>query len=156
MTDELFALATISLPAPSEGDYDAIFATVMESARGRWFLQEYARRNRNSDTEAVLATIQRIDGFVRRAQNQEGHGSLSAEIKELAGITAQALQGDKRPGAREQRLEVTLQFIERRLNAMIEAWAGSNASRILPRVIPRDPLAALKAMSPEEKIALFT
>jgi hypothetical protein len=88
MTDEAFALPTISPSSPSESDYDAICATVMESARGHWFLQEYARRN--SDTEIVLAAIERIAAFVRRAQNQEAHGSFRAEIKGLAEIIAQA------------------------------------------------------------------
>ncbi len=92
MLDEPFALTTISLSTQSEGDYEAICATVMERARGRWFLQEYARRNRNSDTEAVLSAIERIEAFIRCAQNQETqeiHDSLPAELKELTGIIAQ-------------------------------------------------------------------
>ncbi|MFC4175132.1 hypothetical protein ACFOYU_24225 [Microvirga sp. GCM10011540] len=45
----------------SNADYDAIEAAVMETARGRWFLREFARRNRNADTEAVLAALGRIE-----------------------------------------------------------------------------------------------
>jgi hypothetical protein len=48
-------------PLPSEDDYEAIAAAVMETARGRWFLQEYAKRNRNADTGSVLAAIERLD-----------------------------------------------------------------------------------------------
>jgi hypothetical protein len=44
MPEEPFALSTISPLPAEESDYDAICATVMESERGRWFLQEYARR----------------------------------------------------------------------------------------------------------------
>jgi hypothetical protein len=33
----------------------------METARGRWFLDEYARRNRNSDTRMVLDAVARIE-----------------------------------------------------------------------------------------------
>ena len=51
-----------TLPAPGGGRYDAICATMMESARGRWFLDEYARRNRNADTAMVLAAIERLEG----------------------------------------------------------------------------------------------
>jgi hypothetical protein len=41
-------------------DFDTIEAAVMETARGRWFLKEYARRNRNADTQAVLEALERL------------------------------------------------------------------------------------------------
>ncbi len=61
------------LPAPiSEADYTAIEAAVMETARGRWFLAEFARRNRNSDTQLVLDAIARLESAldVERAAMQ--------------------------------------------------------------------------------------
>src|SRR6266851_3944093 len=56
MADDAFALSPISARAtqPSEQDYDAIREAFMETARGRWFLGEYAKRNRNADTRMVL------------------------------------------------------------------------------------------------------
>lgn len=54
-------------PAPqpiSETDYEAIEAAVKETARGRWFLDEYAERNRNADTRLVLEAIQRLQRSV--------------------------------------------------------------------------------------------
>ena len=50
-----------SLSPLSAADYDAIAAAVMETARGRWFLAEYARRNRQADTEMVLSAIARLE-----------------------------------------------------------------------------------------------
>lgn len=47
--------------ALSEQDYEAIEAAVMETARGRWFLAEYARRHRSADTGAVLEAITRME-----------------------------------------------------------------------------------------------
>ena len=44
-----------SLTPLSETDYEAIAAAVMETARGRWFMAEFAKRNRQADTEQVLA-----------------------------------------------------------------------------------------------------
>lgn len=41
-------------------DFDTIEAAVMETARGRWFLKEYALRNRNADTQAVLDAVNRL------------------------------------------------------------------------------------------------
>jgi chemotaxis protein CheZ len=46
--------------APSETDFEAIHAALLASERGRWFLAEYARRNRHSDTAQVLAAIDRL------------------------------------------------------------------------------------------------
>jgi hypothetical protein len=63
MTNQAFALSPISARAslPSEEDYDAIREAFMETARGRWFLDEYARRNRNADTSMVLDAVSRIE-----------------------------------------------------------------------------------------------
>src|ERR1700724_211397 len=63
MADEAFALSPISARAaqPSEQDYEAISEAFMETSRGRWFLGEYARRNRNADTRMVLDAVERIE-----------------------------------------------------------------------------------------------
>jgi hypothetical protein len=63
MADEAFALSPISARAalPSEADYDAIREAFMETSRGRWFLTEYAKRNRNADTSMVLDAVSRIE-----------------------------------------------------------------------------------------------
>jgi hypothetical protein len=63
MANEAFALSSISARAtrPSEEDYDAISEAFMETSRGRWFLGEYARRNRNADTRMVLDAVARIE-----------------------------------------------------------------------------------------------
>ena len=63
MADEAFALSPISARAaqPSEEDYEAISQAFMETSRGRWFLGEYAKRNRNADTTMVLDAVARIE-----------------------------------------------------------------------------------------------
>lgn len=45
---------------PGTTDYDAIFAAVTEIDRGRRFLAEHARRNRQADTAEVVAAIDRM------------------------------------------------------------------------------------------------
>jgi chemotaxis regulatin CheY-phosphate phosphatase CheZ len=54
----------------SDADYELIAAAVLETARGRWFLSEYARRNRHADTKIVLDAIERIERLI--AQRAEG------------------------------------------------------------------------------------
>jgi hypothetical protein len=66
-----------------DADFDAIEAAVMETARGRWFLREYARRNRNADTEAVLAALRRLEDAAR-----DDGGALN---QVLAGLQTMAL-----------------------------------------------------------------
>src|SRR5712675_135535 len=66
MADDAFALSPISARAelPSEQDYDAIREAFMETARGRWFLGEYGKRNRNADTSMVLDAVARIEATI--------------------------------------------------------------------------------------------
>jgi hypothetical protein len=63
MTNQAFALSPISARAsvPGEEDYEAIREAFVETARGRWFLDEFARRNRNADTRMVLDAVSRIE-----------------------------------------------------------------------------------------------
>jgi len=46
--------------APDDADYHAFCTALSESARGRAFLAEYARRNRNTDTRPLLSAIERL------------------------------------------------------------------------------------------------
>ena len=45
----------------SEHDFETIEDAVMETARGRWFLREYARRMRAADTNRLLEAMSRIE-----------------------------------------------------------------------------------------------
>lgn len=59
-----------SLTPLSEADYETIAAAVMETSRGRWFMDEYARRNRQADTIQLLGAIGRIERAVGLASQQ--------------------------------------------------------------------------------------
>jgi chemotaxis regulatin CheY-phosphate phosphatase CheZ len=52
----------------TETDYEAIEAAVKETARGRWFLDEFAQRNRHADTRLVLDAIARLQRSVLGAE----------------------------------------------------------------------------------------
>lgn len=54
-----------SVPSLCEADYEAIESAVMETARGRWFMGEYARRCRHADTQMLLDAMRRLEGVVR-------------------------------------------------------------------------------------------
>src|SRR5688500_18751695 len=89
MSDEPFALSTIPTALPADADFDAIHAAVRASVRGRWFLEEYAKRNRNADTATVIAAIERIEAVIREDHGQHATQSLRVELLEMARAIAQ-------------------------------------------------------------------
>src|SRR5437764_14478773 len=89
MPEKRFALSKLPSSAPAEGAYDGIHAAVIESAPGRWFLEEYARRNRSADTQLVLAAIERIEAALRGNRDREVYQSLRNHLLELARTIAQ-------------------------------------------------------------------
>ena len=56
----------------------------MEMARGRWFLDEFARRNRNADTSLVLNAIERIERVIRGDRDQQAYQGFRMELLEMA------------------------------------------------------------------------
>lgn len=82
MADEAFALSPISARAalPSEADYDAIREAFMETSRGRWFLTEYAKRNRNADTTMVLDAVARIEQTLAAQKQATGDDELAKAV----------------------------------------------------------------------------
>ena len=63
-------MSNLPVPMPlSEADYDMIESAVLETTRGRWFLAEYARRNRHADTTMLLGAIERLEASLRGDTN---------------------------------------------------------------------------------------
>ena len=77
-------------PDLSHEDFDEIRDAVMETARGRWFLDEYATRLRTRETTNLLDSMKRLENAV-----SANHDALMAR---LAGALAQD-RGDGRRGA---------------------------------------------------------
>ena len=82
MADEAFALSPISARAtqPREEDYEAISDAFMETSRGRWFLGEYAKRNRNADTSMVLDAVARIEENLAAQQQLAPESGLAEAL----------------------------------------------------------------------------
>ncbi|MBS0531780.1 MAG: hypothetical protein JSS22_20680 [Proteobacteria bacterium] len=92
MADEAFALSPISARAalPSEADYDAIREAFMETSRGRWFLTEYAKRNRNADTTMVLDAVARIEQSMAAQQQKAPDDGLAKVLAVIRGSLDEA------------------------------------------------------------------
>ncbi len=63
---------TLITPPPglSSADYSMIEQAVMETARGRWFLLEYARRQRAAETQRLTDAIDRLEEMLAGAAPQ--------------------------------------------------------------------------------------
>ena len=92
MADDTFALSPISARAaqPSEADYDAIQEAFMETSRGRWFLGEYAKRNRNADTRMVLDAVARIEDTLAASKKPVRDPLLDQALAALRAALTQA------------------------------------------------------------------
>ncbi|PLX45312.1 MAG: hypothetical protein C0605_01105, partial [Hyphomicrobiales bacterium] len=65
-------------------DFQTIESAVMETIRGRWFLKEYARRNRHADTEEVLAAIERLTSRMAQPAADADLDRVRIDLKEMA------------------------------------------------------------------------
>lgn len=72
-------------PAPlSEADYETIESAVMETSRGRWFLAEFARRNRHADTTMLLKALERIESAVTGERSVSAVDRIRFDLVEMA------------------------------------------------------------------------
>lgn len=74
----------------SDLDYDAIENAVMETARGRWFLSEYKKRNSGANTSTLLSAISRLEkvvttlndgSYVPKSSDQKVEAAALVEVK---------------------------------------------------------------------------
>ncbi len=121
MADEAFALSPISARAtlPGEEDYAAIAEAFMETSRGRWFLTEYAKRNRNADTRMVLDAVARIEQSL--ATQREEDLAREASVEREEGLSAQqAAEAVAAAAAAQERLTEALAAIRSSVEAAEE------------------------------------
>src|SRR5712691_428862 len=176
MADDAFALSPISARAtqPSEQDYDAIREAFMETARGRWFLGEYAKRNRNADTRMVLDAVARVEENLaaqRQAAPDNGLAealvAISSAVDEARAATSVAIDdlaleetlAPVRKGARVIR-EIAWRWREIGTDGRICDLIDSQANAIeagCGQIASINPLGALSAAFDliEKEIAAF-
>lgn len=193
MTTTPLALAVIPPNALSDEEYRTLCEALTESARGRAFLTEYARRNRHADTEALLAAIARIEAHMRADASAVQRLRDDLRMLLIAIRLARPEIDAAGPAAKAVKLSALLDLLERRIDAMSEGKPADLAPaeeapaaqfaavpsldepelpipasvNFEPRPVAasapapatankRDPLAAIMALTDEERIALFT
>jgi len=79
------SLARIDAMAESDTtEYGIIESAVMETARGRWFLHEYARKNRHADTLLVLKAIEKLASRTQNLSQSIDTDHIRRELEEMA------------------------------------------------------------------------
>jgi chemotaxis regulatin CheY-phosphate phosphatase CheZ len=68
----------------SDADYQAIESAVMETARGQWFLAEYARRTRQAETDLMREALQRIEDKIDTPARDPHFERMQMSIMEMA------------------------------------------------------------------------
>lgn len=77
-----------SLTPQDASQYDLIEAAVRETERGRWFLEEYARRNRNADTDVLLGAIHRLESAVTGERGGDDAVRFRGDLMDMADAIA--------------------------------------------------------------------
>lgn len=98
-----------SSPEPELADFEAIEGAVRQTERGRWFLAEFARRNRADDLRTVLDALTRMEGAMAdgaKAAENTAHaaGEVLARLAHVAREARPASRPESTEPAPEQLL----------------------------------------------------
>jgi len=63
-------------------DFEVIRQAVLETERGRWFLAEYAVRNRKSETTSLLAAIAKLEKAIGSELQHETNSTIGNQISQ--------------------------------------------------------------------------
>ncbi len=109
--------------APDEGDYHAFCDALSASARGRAFLAAHARRNRNADTEQLLAAIGRLQSLVVAPAVPQTSDTIKQQLRALHDdiVTAQCELDARIFALKAAKLAELVALVEQRIANMLEA-----------------------------------
>ena len=123
MPNEALANDVPALPdvVLSEPDYRAFCDALDASARGRAFLDEYARRNRHANTELLLGAIDRMEAMVRGYAATSEADRIRQELRALlAALEAARPAVDGSSAAlKAARLAALIAFVQHRIESIV-------------------------------------
>jgi len=134
--------------APDEADYHAFCTALSESARGRAFLAEYARRNRNADTRPLLTAIERMQISLAVDPATPAEVLVKQKLRALLDdiTTAQNEIEASLMAIRTAKLADLIALIEQRLVVIMTQPTGNPAPvEPLPPAPPEEPAEEARA-----------
>lgn len=109
----------------SAAQFAAMEAALQETPRGRWFLSEFARRNRVADTDILLQAMARIEMVLLRSLSDRSADAASEDEsgrEEPADLAAEAEEPDQSLPVQPE-LPLSVREIAERLAGAVDALA---------------------------------
>jgi len=127
MSSDPLARSDIWTGVPNETEYDAVYAAVTATERGRWFLTEYANRNRHADTHLLVTALARIETAIHDDVAAPAAAASGADLTEMAAAIDRigaAMAADRPPapdiGAAAERIQdIAFGLRERAVDAAV-------------------------------------
>ena len=152
MATEIMAREKQSAPdAPDGGDYETFCAALSASARGRAFLTEYARRNRNADTEQLLAAIAQLQETVAANSAPKVTDTIKTELRALLDEieAAQSELAASIVATKATKLAELVALVARRITAIV---ASAHVERPPPAEVPQPVLLQEPEDEPKDTV----
>jgi hypothetical protein len=117
---------------PDEGDYQAFWEALSASERGRAFLAEYTRRNRNADTKQLLAAIDRLQSLVTTRATPQVSEPVKQQLRDLLDeiVTAQCELEARILATKASKLAELIALVERRISDILTSLRADTESPI--------------------------
>ena len=147
-TDTTVRAQQLQPGAPDEADYHAFCTALSESARGRAFLAEYARRNRNADTRPLLSAIERLQISLAADPAEPAEVLIKQKLRALLDDITLAQTGIEASvmATRTAKLADLIAMVEHRLvEIMAPAMTNPAPRGPLPRSPPEEPAEEARA-----------
>jgi len=134
MPNEITARTDQLSGASDEGDYQAFCEALSASERGRAFLTEYTRRNRNADTKQLLAAIDRLQSLVTTHATPQTSEPIKQQLRELLGeiVAARCELETRILAVKASKLAELIALVERRIADVLNSLRDDNAPQIQP------------------------
>jgi chemotaxis protein histidine kinase CheA len=132
-------------PETPADDYRSLCAALEASARGRAFLNEYARRNRNADTGLVLHALDGLAAQMRAdaAAITDLHGELRTLLTAIRLARPDIDSG--RPPGKVAMLTALVDLLERRIDGIVDSKDDAEMAPDAAAVTARPQLAVVPA-----------
>jgi len=139
---------------PSE-DYEAIAEAVMESPRGRWFLSEFARRQRSSETSVILDCLHRLEAatadLYKLTINQDAIGKrIVRALEQQSTPAAEGIQSTPTPDS-ERLTKQHLAYFKQDEDIFEPSAERSESPKLVPSPTPEAPRPLIAAAEPRER-----
>lgn len=91
-------------PFGTTEDYEGIKAAVLETARGRWFLAEHARRERADERMQLMTAIRRLERVAQENLEALRYSAIAEDVGRKLDSVLRSLPPDGALRPEEQRL----------------------------------------------------